>query len=81
MSRTYGKVSISIWRSRRFTGLPNDEARMFYLYLHTRCAVSPESRHTQPIRRARPESAMYMRAAPEVRPHRLIDHLPWGLRA
>ena len=35
MSRTYGKVSISIWRSRRFTGLPNDEARMFYLYLHT----------------------------------------------
>ena len=42
------------------------------------CLPDPD---TQPIRRARPESAMYMRAAPEVRPHRLIDHLPWGLRA
>ena len=29
--------------------------------------MSPESRHTRPIRRARPESAMYMHAAQEVK--------------
>lgn len=47
--RDFAKISCSIWRSRKFTGLPNDEARYLYLYLHTcphvnslGCFVLPE---------------------------------------
>lgn len=50
----------------------------FYLYLHTQ--VSPESRHTRPTRRTRPEAALYPRAAPEVgrASRRIIDPLTAG---
>ncbi|QRZ14718.1 hypothetical protein JWJ88_17285 [Paracoccus methylovorus] len=33
--REFAKISCSIWGSEKFTGLPNDDARLLYLYLHT----------------------------------------------
>jgi hypothetical protein len=34
--REYGKVSTSLWQSKKFRSLDgNDDAKMFYLYLHT----------------------------------------------
>ena len=33
--RDYGKISTSIWNSRKFQGLTSDDARLAYLYLHT----------------------------------------------
>lgn len=36
MPRDYGKISISIWRSRKFISVRKDDAaRLFYFYLHT----------------------------------------------
>ncbi len=34
MSRSYGKVSISLWRSRKFRPT-SDSSKLFYMYLHT----------------------------------------------
>ena len=33
--RDYGKISTSIWQSKKFTGLKSDDLRLFYFYLHT----------------------------------------------
>ncbi len=33
--RDYGKIYTSLWRSKKFRGLPNDDCRLLYLYLHT----------------------------------------------
>lgn len=33
--RDFGKISTSIWQSKKFMGLKSDDLRMFYLYLHT----------------------------------------------
>lgn len=33
--RDYGKISTSIWRSKRFRALPDEKSRLFYFYLHT----------------------------------------------
>jgi hypothetical protein len=33
--RDYGKIYTAIWRSRKFRGLPSDDCRLLYLYLHT----------------------------------------------
>lgn len=33
--REYSKVSPKLWRSKRYRGLPADDARMFYVYLLT----------------------------------------------
>jgi hypothetical protein len=33
--RDYGKIYTALWRSRKFRGLPNDDCRLLYLYLHT----------------------------------------------
>lgn len=35
MAREFGLVAVSIWNSRKFTGLPTDDARLLYLYLLT----------------------------------------------
>ena len=35
--RDYGKIYTSLWRSRKFTSLESDDAKLLYLYLHT-CA-------------------------------------------
>jgi hypothetical protein len=36
MARDYGKISTTIWNSRKFGALgPNDDARLLYFYLHT----------------------------------------------
>lgn len=35
--RDYGKISTSIWNSRKFRSLENDDAKLAYFYLHT-CA-------------------------------------------
>lgn len=49
MARDYGKISTSIWNSRKFRSLKSIEARHVYLYLHTcphvnstGCFVLPE---------------------------------------
>jgi hypothetical protein len=33
--RDYGKILTSIWNSRKFTSLKNDDAKLLYFYLHT----------------------------------------------
>lgn len=33
--RDYGKISTSVWRSKKFLSLKSDQHRLFYLYLHT----------------------------------------------
>ena len=33
--RDYGKVYTALWRSKKFRGLPSDDCRLLYLYLHT----------------------------------------------
>ena len=33
--REFAKISCSIWSSEKFTSLPDDNARLLYLYLHT----------------------------------------------
>lgn len=33
--RDFAKISCSIWHSRKFRSLPNDDCRLVYLYLHT----------------------------------------------
>ena len=33
--RNYGKISTSIWRSKKFNSLTSDSHRLYYLYLHT----------------------------------------------
>jgi len=33
--RDYGKISTSIWNSRKFRALPTDDSKMLYFYLHT----------------------------------------------
>lgn len=33
--REYAKIYTSLWRSRKFTSLESDDARLLYLYLHT----------------------------------------------
>lgn len=35
MSRDFGKIRSSIWQSRKFLALQNDQTRLLYLYLHT----------------------------------------------
>lgn len=35
MSRDFSKVSPKVWRSPRFRGLQNEQAKLFYLYLLT----------------------------------------------
>jgi len=33
--REFAKIGCTIWRSRKFRALPNDDARLFYFYCHT----------------------------------------------
>ena len=49
MMRSYSRISITIWRSRKFRSLPSDDPRLLYFYLHTcphinstGCFVLPE---------------------------------------
>ncbi|MDZ7868802.1 MAG: hypothetical protein U5L02_06290 [Rheinheimera sp.] len=47
--RDYGKISTSIWRSKKFNGLASDSERLFYFYLHTCQHVNSVGCYSLPI--------------------------------